>query len=187
MEFDLILKSIAEHVTLNLQEQEFVISLLKVKKVRHRQYLLEAGDIQRHGIFVNSGCLRSYSACKNGIERNLQFAPSGWWIGDLNSLKYRQPSILYIDAIFDSEIIMLANSDQEMLYQSIPQMERYFRLITERAYIRSQQRLVETLNMQAKERYEQFCKQYPDLIRSLPKKHIASYIGVTPEFLSTIV
>ncbi|MNH19510.1 hypothetical protein D3C79_792500 [compost metagenome] len=104
----------------------------------------------------------------------------------MSSLKDEKPSVMYIDAVSDSEILLLSNNDQNYLYEAVPKMERFFRLLAESAFKTCQCRLIENLSLPAKDRYESFCRRYPTLIQSLPKKHIASYIGVTPEFLSKI-
>jgi len=186
MKPDLLLDAISKHVKLTNDEEKLVVCLLKEKKIKKKQYLLQEKEIQKYGFFVISGCLRSYSIDKNGIEHILQFAPSGWWIGDMSSLKDEKPSTLYIDAVTDSEILLLSNNDQNYLYEAIPKMERFFRLLAESAFKTCQCRLIENLSLPAKDRYESFCRRYPTLIQSLQKKHIASYIGVTPEFLSKI-
>lgn len=186
MKPDLLLDAITKHVKLTKDEEKIVVSLLRDKKVKKKQYLLQEKEIQKYGFFVLSGCLRSYSIDKNGIEHILQFAPSGWWIGDMSSLKDEKPSVLYIDAVCDSEILLLSNNDQNYLYEAVPKMERFFRLLAESAFKTCQCRLIENLSLPAKDRYESFCRRYPTLIQSLPKKYIASYIGVTPEFLSKV-
>ena len=95
-----------------------------------------------------------------------------------------QPGNFNIDALEDSEVLLLAQQDQEKLYRDIPKFERFFRIITEKSLVASRQRLLDNLSLNARQRYEQFCKRYPTLIHCLPQKQIAAYIGVTPEFLS---
>lgn len=187
MLYPLLLKTISKHIILSKEEEGFFISLLKEKKVRKKQFLLQEEEIQRQAIFVNDGCLRSYAIDKNGFEHVLQFAPPGWWIADMKSLQCTTPGILYIDAVFDTQIILLAKEKQQQLYESVPKFERFFRILTERALAASQYRIANHLSLSAIERYNSFCKLYPSLIECLPQKQIASYIGVTPEFLSTML
>lgn len=184
---DLLLSSIAKHVHISVEEEGLIISMLKNKKLRRKQFLLQEGDIQQYAVFVTAGCLRSYSIDKSGFEHILQFAPPGWWIGDMRSYILQQPGTLYIDAVDDSEMLMLLKSDLDQLYISIPKLERFFRIIAENALATYQHRLLDNLGLSALERYNNFCRLYPSLIQCLPQKQVASYIGVTPEFLSRML
>lgn len=187
MNNELLLNAIAKHVTLTDAEQQQLLSVLLSKKVKKKQFLTQEGDITRQAIFVTSGCLRSYSIDKNGFEHILQFAPAGWWIGDMKSMVKQEPGILYIDAVDDSDIILIAKSDLDKLYTAIPKLERFFRILAENSLATYQHRLIDNLSLSAMERYNNFCKLYPTLIENLPQKQVAAYIGVTPEFLSKMV
>lgn len=184
---DLLLKNIAKHINLSKEEEEHLVALLKNKKVKRKQFLFQEGDTHKHAVFVTEGCLRSYSIDKNGFEHILQFAPPGWWIGDMHSLITQQPGTLYIDAVDDSEIVMLLKTDLEKLYAEIPKLERFFRILAENALAAYQHRLIDSLGLSAKGRYDNFCRLYPSLIQCLPQKQVAAYIGVTPEFLSKML
>jgi CRP/FNR family transcriptional regulator, anaerobic regulatory protein len=187
MNYELLLQSISKHISLSKEEEERLIAFLKSKKLKKKQFFLHEGDIQKHAVFVTDGCLRSYSIDKNGFEHVLQFAPAGWWIGDMRSLITQQPGILNIDAIDDSEMILLLRTDLETLYASIPKLERFFRILAENSLATYQHRLIDNLSLSAMERYKNFCGLYPSLIEYLPQKQIAAYIGVTPEFLSKML
>ncbi|RKE57309.1 Crp/Fnr family transcriptional regulator [Sphingobacterium detergens] len=187
MKKQLLIEHISKYVKLSKNEVALIRSFLKLKKVRRKQLMLEEMEIQKYGFFVISGCLKSYTLEKNGFERVLQFAPSGWWIGDMFSLKNQEPSRLYIDAVFDSEILLLSHLDLSNLYEMVPNLERCFRLLAENAFAASQRRIIETVSLTALERYENFKTRYPDLFEQLPQKLIASYIGITPEFLSRVL
>ncbi|MEP7143039.1 MAG: Crp/Fnr family transcriptional regulator [Ferruginibacter sp.] len=187
MALHLLLTNIAKHVTLSKEEELHIVSLLKNKKVKRKQFLFQEGDIHKQSLFVLTGCLRSYSIDSNGFEHILQFAPPGWWIGDMHSFINQSPGTLYIDAVDDSEIVMLLKSDLEKLYTAIPKLERFFRIIAENALAAYQHRLIDNLSLSAMERYNDFCRLYPSLIKCLPQKQVAAYIGVTPEFLSKML
>jgi CRP-like cAMP-binding protein len=187
MDATLLLQHIARHITLTAEEQEYLLSLLQTKKLRRRQFLNQEGDISKGPAFVTSGLLRSYSLDAHGLEHVIQFAPPGWWIGDMNSLIRQQPAILFSDALEDSELIWLWKSDLDKLYIRVPKFERFFRILAENAISSYQSRLVSILSLPAMERYAEFCRQYPSLIDRLPQKQVASYIGVTPEFLSKML
>ncbi len=136
--------------------------------------------------FVLNGCLRSYAVDEQGFEHNLQFAPEGWWITDMNSIIHGTAARLNIDAIEDTQALLLSRDQQERLLKEVPKLERFFRIISEKSMAGSHKRLIDQVSVNAQTRYLNFCEQYPGLIQRLPQKQIASYIGVTPEFLSKL-
>jgi CRP-like cAMP-binding protein len=184
MPFTLILNNLAKHIHLTKDEQDIFTAFLQSKKIKRKQFLLTDGDICKHSAFVTSGCLRGYTVDKSGIEHVLSFAPPDWWIADMYSLLSQKPGTLNIEALEDTEVLLLSKTSQEKLYLQIPKFEHFFRIITEKSLVASQQRLIDGLSLTAEERYHNFCKRYPTLIDHLPLKQIASYIGVTPEFFS---
>jgi len=181
---NLILNNISGYIRLSDAEKEFFISLLKPMSLKRKQKLLKTGEICRYSSFVTQGCLRGYSVDENGYEHVLNFAPQNWWIADMYSLIAQKPGVLNIEALEDTQILTLSKIHQEQLYVKVPVFERFFRIITENSLVSYQQRLLDNLSLTAEERYNNFCKRYPTLITTLPSKQIASYIGVTPEFLS---
>ncbi len=187
MKETLLLQHIAMHISLTAEEEAYFVSFLQYRKIKKKHFLYQEGEVNRSQVFVVEGCLRSYSVDRNGFEHVLQFAPPGWWIGDIQSMIRQEPGTLYIDAVDDSEIILLLKTDLEKIYTAIPKFERFFRLLAENALAAYQHRLVGSLSLPAKERYENFCRLYPSLIQRLPQKQVASYIGVTPEFLSKML
>jgi len=181
---NLILQNIDKHINLTKEEQEIFTNYLQTKNIKRKQFLLTDGDICKHSIFVTTGCLRGYTVDKGGIEHVLSFAPPDWWIADMYSLLSQKPGILNIEALEDTEVLLLSKTNQEKLYLEIPKFEHFFRILVENSLVASQQRLIDGLSLTAEERYNNFCKRYPTLIDNLPQKQIASYIGVTPEFFS---
>ena len=186
MTYDLILESVAKHIRLSKKEEEQFISILQEKKLRKKQFLAHANEQNKYSAFVTKGCLRSYSIDRNGFEHILQFAPPGWWIADLGSVITKQPGQLNIDALEDSEMLLMSRSDQEKIFDEVPKFERFFRILTENSVSAANNRLLDYVSLSAQERYLVFCKRYPMLMKTLPQKQIASYIGVTPEFLSKL-
>lgn len=179
-----ILKNIAQHVSLTQQEQELFLSKTETRHYKAKTVLLNAGEICKHSYFVNSGILRSFNINDNIVEHVLSFACSGWWISDMYSLLSQKPGNLFIQVIEDAEVIILSKENQDILYKEIPQLERFFRILIENSLVAHQQRLMDNLSLTAEERFDKFCKKYPDLIYNIPQKQIASYLGVTPEFFS---
>lgn len=184
MPFELILQSISKHISLSEEEQALFTAMLQPRKLKRRQVLLQEGSICRHSAFVVEGCLRGFTVDKNGYEHVLNFAPPGWWMADMYSLITQKPGALNIEALEPSEVLLLSKQDQEMLYQQVPKFERFFRILIENALVSNQQRLLDNLSLTAEERYRDFCTRYPSLVDCVPQKHIASYIGITPEFFS---
>jgi CRP-like cAMP-binding protein len=187
MNTQLLIQSIGKHISLTKEEEDFFLSILRSKKIKRKQYLFQEGEINKTVTFVSSGILRLYSLDKNGFEHIIQFAPKGWWIGDMQSYLKQQPGSLYIDAIEESEVIQILRADMEKLYDTVPKFERHFRVLAENALGVYQQRFANSLSLSAKERYQNFCELYPSLVQNLPQKYIASFIGVTPEFLSKML
>lgn len=186
IDYSLLLKNFGKHISLTKSEQTYVVSLLEPEKLPAKTFFLKQGDVCKHSVFVLSGCLRGFTIDSNGFEHVLSFAPEDWWIGDLFSLLSQKPGTLNIEAMVDSEIVLLSKSNQEKLYSKVPKFERFFRIISENSLVAFQQRLNDNLSLTAQERYLKFCKTYPQLIHSIPQKQIAAYIGVTPEFLSKL-
>lgn len=180
----LILDHMARVVDLTTEEQQLLISKLDIQHYKAKTLLVKAGDVCAHTYFVNSGLLRSFNINDHIVEHVLSFACEGWWISDLYSLLSQKPGNLFIEVLEDAEVVLLSKSDQDALYRQIPKLERFFRILTENALVAHQERLMDNLSLPAEERYEKFCKKYPTLIQRVPQKHIASYIGVTPEFFS---
>jgi CRP-like cAMP-binding protein len=182
----LILENIAKHIRLIPDESAFFISLLREKKLKRKQFYLREEEVCLDSVFVTSGCLRAYTIDGNGFEHILQFAPPDWWVADMYSLISKKPGNLNIDAIEESELLLLSRKDQEKLFSEIPKFERFFRIITENSLVINRQRVLDNLSLNAQQRYQAFCTRYPSLIDCLPQKMVASYIGVTPEFLSKV-
>ena len=180
----LLLNHIANYVSLTENEQKLLLSKTETVDYKAKTILLNAGEICKYSYFVNSGLLRSFNINDNIVEHVLHFACEGWWIGDMYSLISQKPGNLFIAVLEDSEVVLLSKENQQLLYLEIPKLERFFRILTENSLVAHQERLMDNLSLSAEERFEKFCKRYPTLIQRVSQKQIASYIGVTPEFLS---
>jgi CRP-like cAMP-binding protein len=179
-----IIDNISLHIELSDKDKELILSKIEIQQYKAKSVLLNAGEICRHSYFVNSGIVRSFNINDNIVEHVLQFACEGWWIGDMYSLLSQKPGNLFIEVNEDAEVAMLSKENQEILYQEIPKLERFFRILTENSLVAHQERLMDNLSLSAEERFEKFCSKYPTLIQKVPQKQVASYIGVTPEFFS---
>ncbi len=182
----MLLENINKLIPFSEEEYTLLISYMKTVKIKRKQFFIHEGQVAKDVAFITKGCLRSYSIDQNGFEHIMQFAPINWWITDMYSFISQKDSFLNIDAIIDTEVLLLKREDQLKLFKEIPSFESYFRILTENALVNSRKRLMENLSLNAAERYHSFCTTYPTLINDLPQKLIASYIGVTPEFLSKL-
>jgi CRP-like cAMP-binding protein len=167
-------------------EKSVVDEVFMERSVRRRQFILQEGDVSKYNTFVVEGCFRMYFVDEKGKEHNLQFAVEHWWIGDIGSFHSEQPSKLYIEALENSVILQIKKEDQLKLFVDHPKFNRIFRVLTENALVSAQRRILQNISSTAEERYLDFSKRYPNFFNRISNVQIASYLGVTPEFLSTI-
>lgn len=144
------------------------------------------GDISRHMRFIMNGCLKCYHIDEDGNEQILQFGIEGWWINDLYSYLTQTPAKYFIQAIEDSCVFQIERNSLEQLYKQIPSIERFFRIKIQNAYVTLQDRTIHSMSKPAKQRYLDFRTSYPKIEQRVPQYMVASYLGVTPEFLSSI-
>ena len=181
-----ILAQISRHVSLDERESLYFSSLLIHAKIEQGEYLEKVGIVTQNFIHVESGCLMSYYTDKKGDDHVIQFATTGWWTGDLHSFTKQQPAIYSTRALTESSVFYLLKTDMDQLLHRYPKFERYFRILFQNSLITHQDRIVQNFSDTAEERYEHFQQKYPSLIQYVPLKYIASYLGITPEFLSKI-
>ncbi len=186
MIFEKVFEEINEVVTISKEEKDYLKSILKFRKLNKREFLLQQDEVQDNYYYVLSGCLRSYINDKKGLEQVLQFSSKGWWIADNESILYKQLAKFNIAADLDSEILILSNTAKEESVKRFPKLELYYNESLIRSVIFLRNRLYEILSLSAEERYINFCKRFPELKDSISQKHIASYIGITPEFFSAM-
>ena len=186
MSFDLLISSISRHISLTAEEVEFFTSLLKSKFLASGEFLLREGDVCRHESFVTRGCLKTYYMDENGLEHIIDFSIEEWWADDLYSLLTQTASKSNIKAIEDTDILQISKTDLELLYQKIPKFERFFRILFQNAYITQREQINQALSASAEERYLLFLKKKPYAEKRFSQKDIASYLGITPQFLSTL-
>ena len=158
----------------------------KERSIKRRQFILQEGDVCKLNTFVVEGCFRMYFVDEKGKEHNIQFAVENWWIGDIGSFHSEEPSKLYIEAIENSVILQIKKQDQLDLFVNHPKFNQIFRVFTENALVAYQRRVLQNISSTAEERYLDFVKRYPYFFNRISNVQIASFLGVTPEFLSTI-
>ena len=181
-----IISHFEKYLPLNSEETLALMDRVKQRKIKRRQFLLQEGDVCKYFNYVQSGCFKMYGVDDKGIEHNLAFAVEDEWISDIGSLHKELPSKLFIEAIEPSVVLQISKGDLWYLYTNYPKFDRNFRVIMEDKYIELQNRLLQSFSTVALDRYDSFINQYPHLANRLPNTQIASYLGITAEFLSKI-
>lgn len=186
MQISALITQLSTFQKLNSKEIEILTSFVKIKKVKRRQFILTEGETCKHYTFILEGCFKMYKTDAKGQEHNLQFSIENHWISDMGSFHNDTPSELYIEALEKSTIVQIKKKDLLHLYINYPKFDRYFRVLVEKAFINLQTRVLQNISFTAEERYLYFIEKHPALTHRISNVQIASYIGVTPEFLSKI-
>ena len=184
--FEVFFSHVKEKVVLTNDEQALIKQFFTPKKLRKKQYLLQEGDVCRYMAFVENGLMRSYNVDEKGIERMIQFAWEGWWIADTYSFLSGDTAAYNIDAIEDSELLMISPAHFEEMTEKIPKMERYFRILFQNNIVAKEKRLISSNTHSAEEKYTSLAISNPEIVQRIPLNLIASYLGITPETLSRI-
>ncbi len=178
-------KSISRYVDFTPEELEIFNSLLVYKKVPKKTILLHEGEICNFEDFVVKGCVRKYYIDPNGFEVILQFAVEDAWVSDISfSIYEEKPSKLFIETLEDSEFLSFTPDAKEELFARAPRFERAFRILLQRHLAVTQNRLFNTISKTAMEKYLEFLEVYPSLPQRIAQHYIASYLGISAEFLS---
>lgn len=180
----LLLDNFRRHIELSSEEADTILKKFKKESYKSKTVLIRPGMDANFTYFVLKGVLRSYTIDANGAEHILNIATPNWWMADMYSYLGGKPAIMYVDVVDDCELLSITREEVEALYEEIPRLERFFRILTENNLLSNQQRVLDKMSLTAEERYEKFIKKHPEVTQCLPQKYIASYIGVTPEFFS---
>jgi CRP-like cAMP-binding protein len=186
MATDQLIAHLESYIPLKDTEKKELVHRVVEKKIKRRQFILQANDVCRYYSFVVAGCFKMYGVDPNGAEHNIQFAAENEWIADIGSFHSGKESRLYIEAIEPSLILQIDKINLVYLYHNYPKFDRIFRVMMEEKFIELQNRVLQNISSTADERYLTFLEQYPALANRLPNTQIASYIGITPEFLSKL-
>ncbi|MET1260522.1 Crp/Fnr family transcriptional regulator [Flagellimonas sp. DF-77] len=173
-------------LALDPEEKAAIQKLFVPKRVKRRQFIHHEGDVCKHANFVVQGCLKMYMVTPDAKEHTLQFAVENEWIGDLGSFHSGVPSRLYVEALENSTILQITKESLYRLYEEFPKFNTIFRIMKEHHIVAFQDRILQNISATAEERYRDFMTQRPDLINRISNVQIASYLGVTPVFLSMI-
>lgn len=184
--FEVLFQNVKDKISLTYDEEELAKTLFIPKKLKKKQYLLQQDDVCKYLTIVEKGVLRSYTVDDAGTEHILQLALEGHWVTDMYSFLSQEPAIYNIDAVEDSELLLITNRSLDELYEKIPKFERFFRLLGQKNILSLQRRLTGSLSFTAEDKYLQLTKNFPDLLNRVPQHMIASYLGITRETLSRI-
>ena len=171
---------------LDQSEKAAIESLFVPRRVKRRQFVHHEGDVCKHANFVVQGCLKMYMVDTNAKEHNLQFAIENNWIGDIGSFHSGEPSKLYVEAMESSIILQITKEKLYRLYEEFPKFNAIFRIMKENHIVAYQKRILQNISSTGEERYLDFLNRHPDLFNRISNAQIASYLGVTPVFLSMI-
>ncbi|GAB3218310.1 Crp/Fnr family transcriptional regulator [Algoriphagus aestuariicola] len=177
---------IQKWVDLLPEEEEKILSAFEPVELEKKKLVLKPGEISKHIYFIVKGVLRSYFVDEKGVEHIYQIRLENGWIGDLESFFSQNPAKFYIETLEASLVLQISNGRLEQLYAEVPKLERYFRILFQKAYINALQRLNSTMWTTAEERYQDMVKENCDILQRVPQAYIASYLGITPESLSRI-
>ncbi|MDO6801928.1 Crp/Fnr family transcriptional regulator [Wenyingzhuangia sp. 1_MG-2023] len=182
----LLKTNLAKHIPITNSELDKICHYFKSQSISKGDFLLEQGAVCKFEGFVVKGCFRVFIIDAKGKENTLYFAGNDWWLMDIDSFMNQTPSDLNMQALEDSEILLINKTDKETLYNQSQTVERLFRIMSQKAVAAWQKRLIRNHCLTAKERYHYFLKTYPDIASKLTDRHVSSYLGITHEFLSKI-
>ena len=186
MNFELLIANIVKHIFLTTEEIDFFTSLLRSRSLVSGEFLLREGEVSKYETFVTKGCLKTYYLDDNGFEHIIDFSIEEWWANDLYSFFTGTSSNSNIKAMVATDILQISKNNLEILYQKIPKFERFFRILFQNAYITQRNQINSILSASAEERYMLFLQKKPYAEKRFSQKDIASYLGITPQFLSAM-
>ena len=184
--FDAFEHYLKEKANLTAVEIDAVRAVSVEKKIRKRHYLLQEGDVCHYNCFIVNGCLRLYRVGEDGTEHILRFGIENWWISDRESYNTGNPSKSNIDALENSDLVLIDKPDFVQLTTTIPSFKKFIDELTARSFDASQNRIMRTISYTAEERYQDFIATFPAIFQRVPLHMVASYLGVSRETLSRI-
>lgn len=179
-----LINHIREKFPLTDAEVQMMTQIVSVRELKKKENLIEPGGYSLNMNFISEGCLRAYYNDESGQEHTLQLGIENWWVNDLYGYITEKPSKMYVQALEHSTIVQLPKKDLEAIYSSIPAISNFFREKIQGAYVALQERTIENMSADSFNRYVTFRKQYRDIEQRVPQYIVASYLGITPEFLS---
>jgi CRP-like cAMP-binding protein len=183
---DVLIQHIRKFVAIDEQDAPTILSFFQSITLPKKENLLREGELCKSNYFVVKGCLRLFFINEKGIEQTTQFAIENWWLTDYMAFQNQQSSGFFVQAVEKTEVLALHFHVEEQLLKQFPQLERYFRLIYQKAYAASQMRMKYIYDFSREELYHHFAEHFPEFIQRIPQYLLASFLGFTPEYLSEI-
>lgn len=181
-----IQKHLQSYIPLTNEAFAYFLNVLELKAIKKNKFVYKCGDSKLPFVWIKSGYLMTFYSDLKNHDHVMQFGSTMWWTGDMEAILKQQPTRYSVKAITDAEIFELSISNFEKLVEQHPVFERYFRIIYQNSLISHQKRIINNISLNAQEKYDSFTQKFPKIELTIPQKYIASYLGMTPEFLSTI-
>lgn len=177
---------ILSRLSLPDKEMEALLDAFMLKKIKKKQFIIQPDFTAKYRTYVVEGSFRSYVIGEDGIDHTIQFAVEDWWISDINSYIYQKPATMFVVALEDSIVLQIEHDSEQRLKEQFHKIETFFRVAAERTAAFHQRRIIASLTRTAEDRYNDFVETYPNLTQRLPQYALASYLGMTTQFLSQI-
>ena len=181
-----LINNIKELITISDVDLALIMDAFQPKELAKKEILLYEGDVSNHMRFISKGCLRAYYINDKGQEYIVQFGLRNWWVNDLYSYLTKTPAQHFIQALEPTTVLQVHRDSLDKLFNQVPLLERFFRIKIQNAYVASQNRTLKSLSETAESRYRSFLKKYREIEQTVPQYMVASYLGITPEHLSSI-
>jgi CRP-like cAMP-binding protein len=181
-----IINYVSRYIQLTEEEQRYFISLLRIVKLKKKQFLVQPDFVCKYRSYIVKGAMRAYLVSNDSQEHTIALAIEDWWISDYTSYLNQAPATLFVEALEETTLIQIDHASEQMLLKTNPKFEKFLRIITERSFAFLQQRVLSRLSKTAEERYEEFIQMYPAIAQRVPQYALASYLGFSTEFLSKI-
>ena len=181
-----LFKNIRRYVDLTKEEESRVSSILKSVRIKKRQMIIQPGFVCHNRSYIVEGAFRVFYLDNEGKEHTVSIGVEDWFVTDFYSYINQTPAMNYAEALEDSLILQMRYEDIELLCKEIHSLSEYFRLTTEKAFAFSRRRIISNISKTAEERYDEYVNQYPQIVSRVPQYVLASYLGMSPEFLSKI-
>ncbi len=173
-------------INLSDEESEMALQFFEYRKFPKNSLILRSGDICNFEAYIKRGCAREFFTDHKGNEHTVEFAIEDWWISEINSFENKVPSQVSIETLEETEMLMLSLESKTQLLETIPALDRMFRIMMQRHVHALKKRLLQNMSRNAMDRYQMFLEQYPTVVQRVPQYHIASYLGISQEFLSKL-
>jgi len=185
-EFEAIKKNVSRFIQFTEEEANEFTSLLRITKVKKKQFIVQPEFVCRYKSYVYKGIMRAYLVDNNGQEHTILFAIEDWWVSDFNSYFFQQPATLFVEALEDSILVQIEYKAEHQFLERVPKFEKFLRIHTQRSFAFLQKRMLSNLSKSAEERYDEFLQRYSAIAQRIPQYLLASYLGVSTEFLSRL-